>query len=105
MNLLPTANMPGGAQLQKGNLKDTEVKLRKFKIIMDSMTEEEMNNPQMIKTSRVKRIARGAGCESKDVKELLKYYNMSRKAIKGFTSNRKIRKKLMQQLKFTDGMM
>jgi signal recognition particle subunit SRP54 len=105
MNLLPTSNMPGGAKMQTGNLQDTEVKLKKFKIIMDSMTNEEMENPQIIKTSRVQRIARGAGCDAKDVKELMKYYNMSRKAIKGFTSNRKIRKKLMQQLKFSDGMM
>ncbi len=103
MNLLPTANLPGGGKMQMGNLQDTEVKLKKFKIIMDSMTKEEMENPQIIKTSRVQRISRGAGCEIKDVKELMKYYNMSRKAIKGFTSNRKIRKKLMQQLKFTDG--
>jgi signal recognition particle subunit SRP54 len=72
---------------------------------MDSMTEAEMNNPQLLKTSRVQRIARGSGCDIKDVKALLKYYNMSRKAIKGFASNRKIRKKLMQQLKFSDGMM
>jgi signal recognition particle subunit SRP54 len=104
MNLLPFG-MPGGGKMQAGSLKDTEHKLKKFKIIMDSMTETEMNNPQIIKTSRVQRIARGAGCDIKDVRELLKYYNMSKKAIKGFTSNRKMRKKLMQQLKFSDGAM
>ncbi|WP_455392807.1 signal recognition particle protein Srp54 [[Eubacterium] cellulosolvens] len=103
MNLLPF-NMTGGAKLPTGSLEDTQEKLKKFRIIMDSMTEQEMNNPQIIKTSRVQRIARGSGCDVKDVKALLKYYNMSRKAIKGFTSNRKIRKKLMQQLKFSDGM-
>jgi signal recognition particle subunit SRP54 len=104
MNLLPTG-MTGGGKLPQGSLEDTQKKLKKFKIIMDSMTKSEMNNPQIIKTSRVQRIARGAGCDTKDVKALLKYYNMSRKAIKGFSSNRKIRKKLMQQLKFSDGMM
>jgi signal recognition particle subunit SRP54 len=104
MNLLPST-MPGADKMKMGTLKDTEGKLKKFKVIMDSMTDTEMNNPQMIKTSRVQRIARGSGCDIKDVKELLKYYNMSRKAIKGFSSNRKIRKKLMQQLKFADGMM
>jgi len=102
MNLLPF-NMPGANKMQQGSLQDTEKKLKKFKIVMDSMTENEMNNPQIVKASRVQRIARGAGCDVKDVRELLKYYNMSRKAIKGFTSNRKIRKKLMQQLKFSDG--
>ena len=104
MNLLPF-NLPGTNKMPMGSLEDTQVKLKKFRIIMDSMTEAEMKNPQIIKTSRVQRIARGSGCEVKDVKALLKYYNMSRKAIKGFSSNRKIRKKLMQQLKFSDGMM
>jgi signal recognition particle subunit SRP54 len=104
MNLLPF-NMTGGAKMPMGSLDETQDKLKKFRIIMDSMTDAEMNNPQIVKTSRVQRIARGAGCDIKDVKALLKYYNMSKKAIKGFGSNRKIRKKLMQQLKFSDGMM
>ena len=104
MNLLPF-NTPGMGKMQTGTLADTETKLKRFKIIMDSMTDDEMNNPQIIKASRVQRIARGAGCDVKNVRELLKYYNMSKKAIKGFSSNRKIRKKLMQQLKFSDGMM
>jgi signal recognition particle subunit SRP54 len=93
-------NMSG--KMSDEAVEETQEKMKKFKVIMDSMTDEEMENPQIIKSSRVKRIARGAGCETKDVKALLKYYNMSRKAVKGFASNRKLRKKLMQQLKFTD---
>jgi len=38
--------------------------------------------------------------ENKDVKELLKYYNMTKKMMKGFSSNRKMRKNLMKQLQF-----
>jgi len=98
MNLLP--GMSG--KMSDEAMEETQVKMKKFRVIMDSMTDEEMENPQIIKSSRVKRIARGAGCETKDVKALLKYYNMSRKAVKGFASNRKMRKKLMQQLKFAD---
>lgn len=90
------------SKIPKGAMEDTQDKLKKFKIIMDSMTDDEMENPRIIKSSRVKRIALGAGCEPKDVKALLKYYNMTRKAIKGYTSNRKMRKTLMQQLKFAD---
>ena len=78
----------------------TQEKLKRFKIIMDSMTEEEMENPQLIRASRVKRIARGSGMENKDVKELLKYYNMTKRMMKGFSSNRKMRKSLMKQLQF-----
>jgi len=83
------------------DMEETQRKLRKFKYIMDSMTEEELENPEIIKGSRIRRIARGAGVESKDVKELLKYYHMTKSMMKGFASNRKLRKSLMKQLKFT----
>jgi signal recognition particle subunit SRP54 len=91
--------------LGKGKIKDqdmdsTENKLQKFKIIMDSMTEEEMNDPNLVRASRVKRIARGAGVENKNVKELLKYYNVMKRTMKGISGNRKMRKNLMKQLNF-----
>src|SRR2546428_401120 len=53
---------------------------------------------KLVKSSRVQRIARGAGVAPRDVKELLRNYEMSRKAIKGFAGNRKMRKQLMAQL-------
>jgi len=80
------------------DMNNTQDKLGKFKIIMDSMTDVEMEDPQIVRASRVKRIAHGAGVENKDVKELLKYYNMTKKMMKGFSSNRKMRKGLMKQL-------
>jgi signal recognition particle subunit SRP54 len=78
----------------------TEDKLSKFKVIMDSMTDEEMNDPNIIRASRIKRIARGAGVENKNVKELLKYYNVMKRTMKGLSGNRKMRKNLMKQLNF-----
>ena len=78
----------------------TQDKLKKFRIIMDSMTDEEMENPNIVRASRIKRIARGSGVENKDVKELLKYYNMTKRMMKGFSGNRKMRKNLMKQLQF-----
>ncbi|MDI6916246.1 MAG: signal recognition particle protein Srp54 [Thermoplasmatales archaeon] len=90
------------SKLSDDQMKETQEKLKKFKIIMDSMTDEEMENPSMVKTSRVKRIALGSGCEPKDVKALLKYYNMSRRAVKGFAGNRRMKKSLMKSLKFTN---
>jgi signal recognition particle subunit SRP54 len=79
--------------------KEMQEKLERFHVIMDSMTDEEMDNPRVIKSSRIMRIARGAGVEQKQVKELLKQYNMSKRAIKGFIGNRKIRRQLMKQMK------
>ncbi len=94
--------LPGGmsGKIKGIDMDNTQVKLAKFKIIMDSMTDKEMDDPSIVKSSRVKRIARGSGLENKDVKELLKYYNMTKRMMKGFSSNRKMRKGLMKQLQF-----
>lgn len=94
--------LPGGlsGKVKNVDMDDTQDKLQRFRIIMDSMTNEERENPQIVRASRVKRIARGSGVENKDVKELLKYYNMTKRMMKGFSSNRKMRKNLMKQLQF-----
>jgi signal recognition particle subunit SRP54 len=80
MNMLPGM----GGKLPKNASQVTEEKLTKYKILMDSMTEEELSHPEIIKQSRVKRISRGSGMRNEDVKELLKYYQVTKKAIKGF---------------------
>ncbi|RLF52453.1 MAG: signal recognition particle protein [Thermoplasmata archaeon] len=98
-DMLP-GSLPGKNKIKDEDMEDTEEKLRKFKVIMDSMTDEEMNNPNIIRASRIKRIARGAGVENKNVKELLKYYNVMRRTMKGLSGNRKMRKSLMRQLQF-----
>jgi len=97
--MLP-GSFPGKGKVKDEDMDDTENRLKKFRIIMDSMTEEEMNDPSLIRASRIKRIARGAGVENRNVKELLKYYNMTKKMMKGFSGNRKMKKNLMKQLQF-----
>jgi len=97
--MLP-GGFPGKGRVKDEDMDDTENRLSKFRIIMDSMTDEEMNDPSIIRASRIKRIARGAGVENRNVKELLKYYNMTKKMMKGFSGNRKMRKNLMKQLQF-----
>ncbi len=94
--------LPGGlaSKAKDVDMAKTENQLRMFKIIMNSMTDEEMNDPSIVRASRIKRIARGAGVENRNVKELLKYYNMMKRMMKGFSGNRKMRKNLMKQLDF-----
>jgi len=94
--------LPGAfsSKLKETDMDGTQNKLKNFRVIMDSMTDEEMNDPTIIRSSRIKRIARGAGVENKEVKELLKYYNMTKRMMKGFSSDRKLRKNLMKQLQF-----
>jgi signal recognition particle subunit SRP54 len=97
--MLP-GGFPGKAKVKQEDMDSTEYKLQKFRVIMDSMTDDEMNDPSIIRSARIKRIARGAGVENRNVKELLKYYNMTKKMMKGFSGNRKMRKSLMKQLQF-----
>jgi len=94
--------LPGGmsGKLKNVDMDETQDKLKRFKIIMDSMTNEERENPELIQASRIRRIAKGAGVENKDVKEVLKYYNMTKRMMKGFSSDRKMRRNLMRQLDF-----
>ncbi len=94
--------LPGNfsGRIKNVDMGSTENKLQKFRIIMDSMTNEEMENPNIVRASRIKRIARGSGVENKDVKELIKYYNMTKRMMKGLSGNRKMRKNLMKQLQF-----
>ena len=66
----------------------TEEKLRKFRVIMDSMTEEERNEPKIIDGSRLRRIAIGSGTSTAEVNELLKYHRMMQKMMKSLTSGR-----------------
>lgn len=98
MSLMP--GMPG--KLSDDELEVAQARLRKFRYIMDSMTDEEMTNPRVVKGSRIARIAQGSGTAPKDVRELLRQYDMSRKAIKGLAGNRKMRKQLMKQMQGAD---
>ncbi len=94
----------GGMQqnLPKGHMEQSQAQMENFKVIMDSMTDEEMSDPDIVKGSRLQRIAMGSGRDPKEVKELLKYYEMSKRAIKGFSGDRKMQKRLMKKLDFGD---
>lgn len=72
--------IPGlGYSLPDDVVRVSEQRLKRFKVIMDSMTEEELEHPEIINYSRIKRIARGSGTTIKDVKELLEQYNQMKK--------------------------
>ena len=76
----------------------TQKKLTVFKVIMDSMTAEEKEEPSLIKSKRIDRIAAGAGVSTHDVKELLKQYTNSKKMMSSVGKDRKMRKQLMKQM-------
>jgi len=56
--------------------------LKKWQVIIQSMTPEEREKPKILSASRIRRVARGSGTKEKEVKELLEQYNMMRKMMK-----------------------
>jgi signal recognition particle subunit SRP54 len=67
--------IPGAPEISTIDLDNIEDKLEKWRFIIQSMTKEERQNPEIINSSRIKRIARGSGVDEKEVKEMLKQYN------------------------------
>ena len=94
MSMLPL----GGAKLPEGALDDAGAKMKHFRIIMDSMTPEELEEPSLINTSRMMRVAKGSGTSVDDVRDLMKYYKMMQKTLKGFKGNRMMMGKMMKQM-------
>ncbi len=88
--------------IDKNLVEESEEKLRRYRIIMDSMTYEELENPEIIKASRIRRIARGSGKTEQDVRALLKEYNKMKKAMKQMRGNRKLMRALRKQMKSGD---
>jgi len=56
--------------------------LKKWRVIIQSMTPEEREKPKTLSASRIRRVARGSGTKEKEVKELLERYNMMRRMMK-----------------------
>ena len=73
------------AEIQEDNL-------NRFEVIMSSMTKEELDNPKILKSSRLKRIAMGSGTDTRDVKDLLKQYNQMKKMMKTMGKQRRGRR-------------
>jgi len=79
-----TEMIPGFSQLKlpKDMLRVQEGKLKKWKHIMNSCTKEELEDPEIMDSSRIERIAKGSGTSTKDVRELIKQYRQSKKMVK-----------------------
>jgi signal recognition particle subunit SRP54 len=76
-------NLPGLSGVVKEDQLDAiQGKLEKWRYIIQSMTNEEKKNPEVITDSRRKRIARGSGVAEHDVKDLIKNFNNSKSMIK-----------------------
>jgi len=84
MDMIP--GMGGGLmdQLPDDAMDVTEDRMRDFDVIMDSMTDGELENPRVVGASRTRRIARGSGKPEERVRELLEQHRMMERTIKQF---------------------
>jgi len=66
----------GKVKIPENLMETQESKLKKWKFAIDSMTKQEIENPEIISGSRVSRIAKGSHISASDVKELLSQYKL-----------------------------
>ncbi len=90
----------GSLKLPVDQLNLQEASIKKFIIIMDSMTPDELDNPKLLNKSRIERIARGSGTSVSDVRALLKQFNLLRSTVKKLRGGNL--KKLMKRLGIKD---
>jgi signal recognition particle subunit SRP54 len=71
-------------------LNTAEDRLEKWRVIIQSMKPAEKENPKILNSSRIRRVARGSGTTERDVKDLVKQYAMMRKMLKMFKRKKKL---------------
>ncbi|MEM2873891.1 MAG: signal recognition particle receptor subunit alpha [Candidatus Nanoarchaeia archaeon] len=82
----------GMAKIPSELLNVQEDKMRSWRHIIQSMTKQERNNPNIIDASRIKRIAKGSGKSEAEVRELIKQYNQMKKMMKMIGDQKQMRK-------------
>jgi len=82
--------IPGFSQLKlpKEMLQVQEGKLKDWRIAMNSFTKKELEDPEIIDTSRVERISKGSGIPANEIRELIKQYRQSKKMVKMFKGSK-----------------
>ena len=76
-------SMPGlSGMVKEDQLDQMEGRVEKWRYIIQSMTKQEKADPDLLNSSRIKRIARGSGWPEHEVKELLKNYKNSKSMMK-----------------------
>lgn len=70
--------LPGMGQLMQGKGDEGTKRIKSFLVIMDSMTDEELDDPKVLanNNTRIERIARGSGRPAREVVDLLQQHKM-----------------------------
>ena len=76
-------NMPGlSGMVKEDQLDKMEDRVETWRYIIQSMNNDEKADPDILNSSRIKRIARGSGWSEHEVKELMKNYKNSKNMMK-----------------------
>jgi len=91
--------IPGFSSLHlpKEMLDVQEGKLEKWKIAMQSMTQEELEDPDIMSNERLERISKGSGVQISTIRELIKQYRQSKKMVKLFKGSKGDMGKVMKK--------
>ena len=81
-------------QLPMDEVENAEERLVSMKVIIQSMTQEEKDDPKVLNRSRIQRVARGSGRDEREVRELIKQYNTMRKMLKQMKGSRRMRRQM-----------
>jgi len=87
----------GGMEVPSEAVDVTTVKMERYRVIMDSMTNIELDDPTVLNGSRVHRISMGAGATLEEVRELIKYYKMMKRTFKSLKGGEKGMQRLMKK--------
>ena len=82
--------MPGMSKLKVKESDFDEKKMERVKAIILSMTKKEREKPEIINSSRKKRIAAGSGTSVQDVNQLLKQFEQTKLMMKQLKNGKRL---------------
>jgi signal recognition particle subunit SRP54 len=92
--------IPGLSQMNipTQNIEEVEGKMKYWRAMIQAMTKEERDDPDVLNSQRIKRISRGTGVTEREVKDLLQRYKQTKSMMKA-SKGREFRAMLKQMSK------
>jgi signal recognition particle subunit SRP54 len=87
-------SMMGAGNVPKEHIEKGEEKMKRYKVIIGSMTQAERKNDKLLHDrARIARIAKGSGTKEKDVTEMISEFTKMKKLFNTLKNDRNMRKK------------
>lgn len=68
----------GKVKMPEGMLDVQQEKMKRWKFAIDSMTKEEIENPETLDSQRISRISKGSNVPASEIRELLKQHKLAK---------------------------